>query len=87
MVDNAPVAEGVLALWEDDELIYVARTAGSSTIRAHLREHLERPHPCCRGATHYSWELSLRPSVREAEILAEHLDRHGELPRCNGKAA
>jgi hypothetical protein len=87
MVENAPAAEGVLALWEDDELIYVARTAGSSTIRAHLREHLERRNPCSRGATHYSWELSLRPSVREAEIIAEHLERFGALPRCNERAA
>lgn len=86
MVDNAPDAEGVFGLWQDDELIYVGRALASATIRGRLREHMKEPLPCARGATHYSWELSLRPAVREAEILAEHLELYGRLPRCNQAA-
>lgn len=86
MVDNAPDAEGVFGLWQDEELIYVGRALASATIRGRLREYLDAPPPCTRGATHYSWELSLRPAVREAEILAEHLENHGRLPRCNDAA-
>lgn len=86
LVDNAPDAEGVFGLWHDDELIYVGRALAGATIRKRLREHLKAPLPCARDATHYTWELSLRPAVREAEILAEHLERHGALPRCNDAA-
>jgi hypothetical protein len=86
MVDQAPDAEGVFGLWHDEDLIYVGRALPGATIRARLREQLKAPQPCARDATHYSWELSLRPAAREAEILAEHLERHGRLPRCNDAA-
>ena len=83
MVDGAPEEAGVYALWEYDELIYVGRASVTSTIRARLLEHLEAQLPCTTRATHYSWELSLRPAVRENEILKEYLARHGRVPRCN----
>ena len=83
MVDGAPEEAGVYALWESDELIYVGRASGTSTIRARLLEHLEYPVPCTRRASHYSWELSLRPALRENEILSEHQARHGRVPKCN----
>ena len=83
MVDGAPAEAGVFALWEGDELIYVGRASGTTTIRARLLEHLESQVACTVRASHYSWELSLRPAVRENEILDEHLARHGRVPRCN----
>lgn len=85
MVDDSPESQGIVALFQDDELIYIGRTA--TTIRARLQEVLDRPDSCAGGATHYSWELSLRPAVREAELIAEYLEAHGQLPRCNDRAA
>jgi hypothetical protein len=43
--------------------------------------------PIAGRATHYSWELSLRPADREAELLAQFRERHGRLPRCIGETA
>ena len=83
MVDGAPQEAGVFALWEGDELIYVGRASGASTIRARLLEHLQNAVQCMVRASHYSWELSLRPAVRENEILEEHVTRYGRVPRCN----
>ena len=80
ILQGAPDNAGVYALWSRGEMIYLGR-AGS--IRQRLTEHLERPDVCTRAATHYSWELSLRPEEREAELLEQFKMRHGRLPRCN----
>lgn len=88
MVNGAPDEQGLYALWEDDELIYLGRGSASATIRARLKEHLSRGLcPCADQATHYSWELSLRPATREVEVLEECLAEFGRLPRCNEDAA
>jgi hypothetical protein len=88
MVDAAPGEQGLYALWEDEELIYVGRTSVNTTIRERLREHLARRLcPCTEKATHYSWELSLRPATREVETLEKILAEFGRMPRCNEDAA
>lgn len=88
MVEAAPDEQGLYALWEDDELIYLGRASASGNIRERLIEHLSRRLcPCAEKATHYSWELSLRPATREVEILEQFLAEFGRLPRCNEDAA
>jgi hypothetical protein len=88
MVDASPDEQGLYALWEDDEVIYIGRASASATIREHLREHFgRRLCPCAEKATHYSWELSLRPATREVEILEEFLMQFGRMPRCNEDVA
>jgi hypothetical protein len=87
MVEAAPNEAGLYALWDYDELIYLGRASPSSTIRTGLLEHLvKRVCPCTAKATHYSWELSLRPAARELELLSEFMTRHGRRPRCNAEA-
>jgi hypothetical protein len=84
MVEAAPSEQGLYALWEDEELIYVGR----GSIRERLSEHLKRRLcPCTEKASHYSWELSLRPATREVEVLEEFLAEFGRMPRCNEDAA
>ena len=81
---GAPEQGGVYALWQDDDMIYLGRAA---SIRQSLLDHLQRSDsPCLLEATHYTWELALRPEAREAELLAQFRSRHGRLPRCNRAA-
>ena len=88
MVEAAPAEQGLYALWEDDELIYLGRNSANASIRDQLTEHLARRLcPCAERATHYSWELSLRPASREVEIFDEFLAEFGRMPRCNEDAA
>ena len=87
MVDGAPEEAGVFALWEGGELIYLGRTAPGATIRQRLEEHLERRLACTTRASHYSWELSLRPEARELELLRDFTLQFGALPKCNAQAA
>ena len=84
MVSGAPPDPGVFALWEGDELIYYGRALGEGmTIQSRLREHLARGAACTSRATHYGWEITSNPRVREAELLREYQRSHGRLPRCN----
>ena len=87
MVEGAPDEPGVFALWDGDELIYVGRGSPAATIRARLREQLERRHACTASASHYSWELSLRPEARELQLLEEFAAQFGRMPKCNAEAA
>jgi hypothetical protein len=32
---------------------------------------------------HYTWEISYRPRLREAELLREYQQSHQHPPRCN----
>ena len=84
MVAGAPPDPGVFALWEEDELICYGRALGNgTTIQSRLRELLMTGAGCTARATHYSWEITLNPRVREAELLREYEKTHGRLPRCN----
>jgi hypothetical protein len=88
MVSGAPPDPGVFALWEKEELIYYGRVQGErATIQSCLREHLVGGDHCTARATHYGWEISSNPRMREAELLREYERLHGRLPRCNAKAA
>jgi len=87
LVAGAPESSGIYALWEDGEMIYVGRANGM-TIKEALLRHIEQGHcPCTTRATHYSWELSLRPATREFELLQAFEACHQRLPRCNEEAA
>jgi hypothetical protein len=84
MVSGAPPDPGIFALWESQELIYYGR---AHSIQSRLREHLEQRDACTSRATHYGWEISSNPPMREAELLREYQRAHGRLPRCNAGMA
>ncbi len=76
VIEHAPQEPGIYALWEGEEMVYLGR-AVTGGIQAALREHLEgRRGACTKQATHYSWEISLWPTLRESEVLAEFFAAH-----------
>jgi len=89
LIGGAPSEAGVYALWENEELIYIGRAdGGRSTIRERLVSHHAGEHgPWTQRATHYRWELSLRPLARELELLEEYQAAFQRLPRCNQRPA
>ncbi len=85
-VSGAPADPGVYALWENDEVIYYGHARGDGmTIQSCLREHLARTLACTEHATHYGWEISANPPLRETELLREFERANKKLPRCNRK--
>jgi hypothetical protein len=86
-VEHAPDDPGVYLLWEGDEVIYIGQVRNGS-IRATLLRHLAGAlGACTTSASHYSWEITLSPSVREAQRLAEFARKYQRAPRCQPKAA
>jgi hypothetical protein len=84
MVAGAPNDPGVFALWENEELIYYGHARGESvTIQSCLRQYLAGGDGCTAQATHYGWEISSNPRLREAELVREFERMHKRLPRCN----
>jgi hypothetical protein len=84
MVAGAPNDPGVYALWENDELIYYGHARGrGATIQSCLKQHVDGANGCTAAATHYGWEISANPPIREAELLREFERAHKRLPRCN----
>lgn len=80
---GAPAEPGVYALWNGDEVIYYGRAYNGATIRSRLLEHYESR----TKATHYSWEIIAEPAERERELLREHQQAYGRLPRLNATDA
>ena len=86
MISGAPNDPGVYALWESDEIIYYGHARGASaTIQSCLQQHLDGANGCTSGATHYGWEISANPPLREAQLLREFEREHKLLPRCNSR--
>ena len=76
---GAPNESGVYALWKNGEVVYYGRASGGQTIRARLLQHYSTN----VDATHYSWEMCRDPAQREAELLQEHRELHGQAPLLN----
>jgi hypothetical protein len=82
VVAHAPEENGIYALLHDNEVIYLGRALGG--IRNALVRHLDgRAGACTQAATHYSWEISPWPSLRESEALAQFMAVNKRKPRCN----
>ena len=86
-IGQSPDDAGIYWLWRGAELIYVGIAAGGVTIRSRLSDHFSgRSCSCSRQATHYFWELVLRPAERHSQIL-KAMELMGILPVCNRHAA
>jgi hypothetical protein len=87
VVSGAPDEPGVYALFEEDEIIYYGCAVHGSTIQSALFEILTRVRDghggCLQRVTRYSWEITHRPRLREAELLREYEQAHQHPPRCN----
>jgi hypothetical protein len=87
VVSGAPEEPGVYALLEGDEVVYYGCAVRGSTIQSALLEILTRVRDgeggCLQKVTRYSWEITPRPRLREAELLREFELAHRHPPRCN----
>ncbi len=88
LIAGAPEEPGIYVLWEDGEVIYIGHAQGrGTTIRSRLVDHFAGTlSPCTRRASHYSWEISLKPAPRELELIEEYRRANTRLPRCNAAA-
>jgi hypothetical protein len=88
-LSGAPADPGVYVLWRNDVLLFIGRADGRpETIQSRLQDHYAgRACACSREATHYGWEISFQPRIRERELLGSCREGQGGTPRCNLHAA
>ena len=90
VVSGAPTEPGVYALFEDEEIVYYGCAQQGSTIQSALNELLTRVRSgqggCLQHVNRYTWEISYRPRLREAQLLREYETANQRAPRCNEPA-
>jgi len=84
LVDAAPDAVGVYALWQNGGVIYLGKaSAGAATIRAALSAQLEARRFGSLAATRCSWEVVDDPDRRHSELMREFELTHRAAPLWN----
>jgi hypothetical protein len=88
MLEYAPDNSGVYLLWDGDEIIYIGRAQGEQSVKTCLLAHRSGSlGECTKRATHYSWVISVWPSVVEAQLIGQFHQKYGREPRCHNKAS
>ncbi len=83
-IGRSPTGDGIYALYDGEETIYIGKGEGENGIRARLQAHKRGDEgTCTQQATTYRREVLDNPSARETELLQEYKRIHGKLPRCN----
>jgi hypothetical protein len=73
---------GVYCLWDRSVILYIGRSEFGTTIQSQLIDHYARK-LVPSEATHYSWELSRNPVLRQTELINEWIAATGQPPRFN----
>ena len=83
-IDIATALNGVYALYDGSEAIYIGQGKGAEGIKGRLKSHKAgyEGH-CITQATHFNYEICPSPPLREAALLREHITIWEKLPRCN----
>jgi len=83
-VNRATILDGVYALYDSSETIYIGKGEGVDGIRGRLKSHKAGYEgSCTKLAGYFNYETHLYPSARERELLEEHRRLWDKLPRCN----
>ena len=70
LVLDAPEHAGLYALWDEERIIELGiAPGGDDTIRSRLLALLQRCGEGGRAPSHYSWEITSRPSERLRQVL------------------
>ncbi len=82
-VNKSPEGPGVYLCMSGGNTIYIGWT-GPEGIRKNLLEHYSgKRGTCTQISTNFLCEEHDEPEARCKELLEEHKQAHGALPRCN----
>jgi hypothetical protein len=83
-IQNVPEESGIYCLFQEQDLVYVGRTAPRSTLKREL-EHALRLSMADEEmeATHFDFEPTKTPKTRATEELRSFYETFGRLPLYN----
>jgi hypothetical protein len=82
-VRQTPDLQGVFALWDGRQCVYVGHTPWNRSLPQCLREHLALSDEGAIRVSHFSWETTSTPKTRERQVLARAKEKLGRLPLYN----
>jgi len=83
-IERAPISNGVYALYDTGETIYIGKAEGLYGVKGRLQAHKAGYEGVCtKHATAFEYELCFSPTNRERELLVEYEQLYRKLPRCN----
>jgi len=84
LVQAAPEAGGVFALWQAGGIVYYGRASdGGATIRQALIEHYRGRSLSQQRVSGCSWEIAADPRGRQDQLLREYASAHHCIPLWN----
>ena len=83
-IDRSPTSQGVYALYDGDNIIYIGKAEGENGIRELQQRHKQGDEGnCTQNASHYRRDPSTNTKKMERVYLQEYKRLNGILPRCN----
>jgi hypothetical protein len=82
-VRKTPDVQGVYALWDGAECVYVGHTPWNISLRDQLRKLHELQQQGVIELSHFTWETTPTPKTREGELVSQIVEKQGRLPRYN----
>lgn len=82
-VQKVPEESGIFILYQEQDLVYVGRTAPRSNLRRDLLHALAVAMADDMLATHFTFEPTVSPKTRASEELRSFYETFGRLPLHN----
>lgn len=82
-VQKVPEESGIFTLYQEQDLVYVGRTAPRSNLRKDLLHALAVAMADDMLATHFTFEPTVSPKTRASEELRSFYETFGRLPLYN----
>jgi hypothetical protein len=82
-IQKVPEESGIFCLFQEQDLVYVGRTAPRTHLRSELLYALRMAMADDMLATHFSFEPTKSPKTRAGEELRSFYETFGRLPLYN----
>ena len=82
-IQKVPEEAGIFCLFQEQDLVYIGRTAPRSTLKGELQHALKMAMADDMLASHFTFELTRTPKTRAAEELRSYYADWGRLPLYN----
>ena len=82
-IQKVPEQAGIFCLFQEQDLVYIGRTAPRTNLRSELLYALKMAMADDMLASHFSFELTTSPKTRAAEELRSYYEAWGRLPLYN----
>jgi hypothetical protein len=86
-IGATPRTQGVVGLWDEEELVYIGATERNGYLPETLDRLLKLKQQGVIQVSHFTWEITITPRSWSGELLRAHFNTHGMLPRYNRAAS